>query len=90
MLEMFMHMVESHNPCDTCPLHSDETDFASTFQMMPQVKSHKSVTWQLRWGGARQVGPSGRHLDPAPTTLLGPSGPTSAGLPLGDQIIVYF
>ena len=48
------------------------------------------MTWQLGWGGARQVGPSGRHLDLAPATLLGPSGPTGVGLPFGDQIIVHF
>jgi len=58
--------------------------------MLTQVRSHGSVTWQLRWGGTRQVGPSDRHLDLAPATLLGPSGPTCAGLPLGDQILVHF
>ena len=85
-----LHVVGNHNPCDTCSLPLDETNFTLTSQMLTHVKSHRSVTWQRRWGGARQVGPGGRHLDLAPATLSGPNGPTGAGLPLGDQILVHF
>jgi len=36
------------------------------------------------------VGHGGRYLDLAPATLLGPSGPTGAGMPLGDPILEHF